>query len=1294
MANSYNNQKNNRRPENPNLMTALLTSELIKPLAAKTKVKLSEQEKEMIANILPSLREDALICERALNQAVNRRLNLMGLKADKLKDNAEAFDVADDEDIEKKKAGYSVLTASLNLQVSQQLKTYSRFASTCAEVLEDAFKTGEISMLNAERVVRYIDMLSQEIVRHALNNEPLNTYNRLKESIEKGNNTKTPQKKRTEKPLERPYIRRDDYINFARSLDSRFQNSAYAIARRLVMKYTDERTLEELDGFLAVNAITGKSVDIPLIKGVEREIDPATGVQLLTPKGVIELVEKMGAMPINNGVAEIVSKDGNKKRVQTFNFLMTEADTELFSNALANIKKKAEVNFQKTRGQELIENIIKSNKWEIKGHNDLERLADAYGQFLNIGNGEIRRSKMGLARLVEDLSKNDPNGLGEKHLDYIEMRTLWQSAKQLIINSAVNVSFDTDLFVDETNVNRFPYTSKDGDEVNPFANIQPGRLITMITDSDLTSVRANSLPFSLLDTDSGKGRELLERAEKIIEESEAVSKNARAELEPYISQTSDEVAEKLSNAISGQRMNLDKTGWLKDADKKDRRKLLKDTLMRAAEAIALESDDTIRQTLKNISSVESSVVPRPEENEEPRKIKHIDGCEVIDLPPVRHMTPASRFALLTNMYVSSEIDKAVPEGRQVYYNDLEERRYHNLIAGYGEACLSDRFSLVNSKFIGDAETAFEEIKWFASELTKARKQLGQEAGVSKAQEILDEGEMIVGADFINDYRKSFEQTQDAYRLCYKETDDSGKQLLRVYGEKGKEYGEAIVRKLAENILLDADMKEAAQDAKEKNLEDMSPATRYVVSNIAIACIETTLEKIEKDTRYTLCKNSTANEWNQAKDMVKAANNCDALMKGTMPVFLQDEINKYLLENIPLAKESQELSRVIGVTENSDKAIEKLATLLKNKRINQEQKLNFTDTMFDPEVNTECVNDLRELMLIWDDDNASREQGLEILTRIETNNPESFDVCEKIRNVFEDETVKYGTAPYNEAVNLIDELEFMSPYAKVNPNLNFDHLMEQEALWGAKKRTELAEKAVLTVEGKGLSPEDQILLNTAMIKAFDIETVMAKKLNELAIRAGDKTMSEEETLKTLREATIEVRKGLSDSCIGLCLEELAKLGVKSLEPVKTSMPMGLLVKTVPNFDRGVGKVFADENQQNEEKARGTGVEAKNPIDLRNKHLAKFGNIKYSNGPSNPLNLNGVTKEFWGLKIEKEKDIWESTFLTKELAKSTQTDMTKAFKQAVDLLKSPDKRDKVAGAEAYREIVKKVTSKGGR
>lgn len=1186
------------------VLTALEISEALKPEALHTEMMLNERTLSALQQALPLLMEDSEKYRRKAEDLAFRRANVLGVRADRISGESESFDIRDeDEEGGFRQTKITNTTAGMD----NTLSTFIHITDACMSAIRHAMNRGTLSVFEMERLPRYLSVLSQKPVRRGLDRDAVSP------APESGEDEL---RQKMRKPRSQQIS--EVYTLAAYLVDGLCgKNSPYVVARRLVDKYSAPDTLDELDGFLKLNPVTGKVKDVPIMDKLESEHYGSTGIRVLTPSGKIKLREMISAAIYDRGNAKSSSKDGKKKA--SFSVQLDKGDMALLCSSLRNAERvplKGETftgtsvegamrfaeNVSVLAGMRLPAGSVPDGMGGIPAETPSEKRNRLLGNMEKIilrgyrgnENGPVNALlTKGLSSFADEISHekfsrdvDSPTGftrLTELHIAHASLKKIYQDTKNSIITYGARLSYESSRTMENENRTEFPFINEKGESVNPFARIHPGKLATLCTDMDGSLLRLNSLPIDLAGPGTGTGNELGRRIDELKERCIRISAEARRELEGFLSLDAETATGMVASAIGKADIRADEQGWFMASGPKNSKKIMipdaERILGKALKEICLSirnpndhSDEILFRALDIISDgvAPAKAVKTSGRQEfqrafyEDRNMVEVSGC-------FEDFTPATRFALIAGLPVDSTLDSAVPPGKYAYYSDQNgenvETCANAVVTRYGDL-IAVRGSSIAPKDL------YEEIRKFLLACETARKEAGLE-GPDPARIYLERAEKQVKEAYLKQWKESFIGMKDAWASCYRDTDEQRKTLVGTYAKAGMDYGEEIMRRLAIGILQDAGFASEAR-AFAENPEDRSPAVQYVMRHLAISAIDITLDKIESDMKYAEGKNSLDTDWNRWKDYVKDKTNYDTLMKGTMPVFTDDGMKASFLSRHSHPEELVKMAVLSRSPLKGQTAMKDFVRLTEAETARLETLVSGCENIYDPEVNEKYTRTLHMALSTIAFRPEGRDTALECLNYLEANNPDDRATYDRLRDLISDSGFRFGSEGYGECMDILADgkMEHMSPGARRNPYQPEEVLHAKDVVWASRKKAEAMGIAEDLRADSVVSAEARAKLDASFTAMFSPEISGARYLTGLLddMETGNRKIAGalEETMGILKTACADdLTRELTGLYVRRGIQAEHSLKETKENPLHLSVGVGLAPDTLNDYGTGTG-----------------------------------------------------------------------------------------------------------------------------
>lgn len=999
---------------------------------------------------------------------------------------------------------------------------------------------------------------------------------------------------------------RTPYVAASDVMDRKYgQGNAYVISRRLVDKYTESGTLDEMDGNLKENGVTGKTADLNLFNNVPFTYDKATGTRYLTPAGMLAYMDKL------QNTRERIEKTGTSgkesERISSIRISLDDDDALLLARAFTGIAvpdgnkdlgiSSAAANLAEgvarvtgsrapadespaERADRLLDNMnkvcemgyrIDSRGMLIPMYNGLAAIAD-----------ELRIDKNVVEAMDKGLSSQKIPPLLKQLIQYFGTRSIWMACKVSMMQCAATISYGAE--------RHFPYVDDNGNTVDPFNGSRVEQLVRLVTSVDLANVRLAALQKTMeyLPPDSGARRDMERKMTEQMERYTKMAEALRIELEPFMKMSAEEASKRIWDAIGNAHQTMDTNGWLRpDPNSKaipTNIRILEKGVKMAFRAIYDEDADVQVEAMKLLKEEEGEKrVP----NTEGRTVREGGNGELSITPPsLQEMTPVARFALLTGHYITSKEDESVPEGRYGYYEDKNRTINEYLLCGNLSAAYGRKDD--KGKKNGDApknkekgitippRTMLYEIRRFASLCDRARSLLGKDP-ISPASQILEQAEQEAKTVFVTSWRDDFVRLKDTWALCYRDRNEAGMTLMDTLRDQGGEYGDGVLRKLAAKTLVTAGLEADAASAEKDDVERMTPAARYVCSRYAEVICRDTVDKIVLDMKYDEAKNSLCTDWNNWNELQKDNTEYYIYDKSTIPYMNVQSMRKGLMEAFGDSKDLMDAAVLYGSPEHRDRAVHTVKSIIEKKDEVLRVRATVMGNAFDPDVNRREVKRLRRALLTMDVDPDAMYVAKDALLQIEANDPYDQELCDKIRKMLEDPDFHAAPEECRKCIEIVDGsgMLYMSPYSRVNAGLSPNHLMDKDRAWSAGIH---AEYAAMEAE---LDSRAEISSETLARIWMGIATEMSPEVSGvrslLAAKAFDPDVIKENSgiLPALRTSMNELKDGIGRSIGGMLHKEFHDRGeshlqgvgpkTKAMEPVPaTEIPSARFAEKAPDI----------------------------------------------------------------------------------------------------------------------------------
>ena len=982
---------------------------------------------------------------------------------------------------------------------------------------------------------------------------------------------------------------RKPYVAASDVMDRKYgQGDAYVTSRRLVDKYTEAGTLDEMDGKLKENGVTGKTVDLNIFNNVSFTYDKATGTRCLTTEGMLAYMDKLQNTRWRMEKTETAG-NGDEK-VGSLRIRLDEDDALLLARAFAGITvpddpKDLGIPSAATSLAEGVARVTGSRAPADESPAEkADRLLDNMKKVCDMGYRIDSRGRLipmynGLAAIADELRVENnvveglKNGSRSRKLppllrqliQYFGTRSVWMACKVGMMQGAATISYGAE--------RRFPYVDDNGNTVDPFNGSRVEENVRLVTAVDLANVRLAALQKTLeyLPQESGSRRDI---EQKLAEQRDRYTKMAEAlriELEPFMKLSADEASKRIWDAIENAHQTMDANGWFRpDPNSKavpTNIRILEKGVKMAFRAIYDEDADVQVEAMKLLKEEEGEKrIP----NTGNRMVKEGENGELsITPPPLQEMTPVARFALLTGHYITSEEDESVPEGRYGYYED-KNRSINayllcgNLTAAYGgkgdkEKKNGNSQKNEEKKIAIPPRTMLYEIRRFASLCDRARELLGKN-GISPATQILEQAEQDAKNVFVTSWRDDFIRLKDTWALCYRDQNESGMTLMDTLRDQGSEYGDEVLRRLASRTLVTAGLEADAASAEKDDVERMTPAARYVCSRYAEVICRDTIDKIAVDMRYDEAKNSLCTDWNNWNELKKDNTEYFIYDKSTIPYMNVQSMRKGLMEAFGDDKQLMDAAVLYGNPEYRDRAVQTVKSMIEKKDEVLRVRATVMGNAFDPDINRREVKRLRRALLTMDVDPDAIYVAKEALVQIEANDPYDQELCAEIRKILEDPDFHASSEECGKCIEIVDDsgMLYMSPYSRVNADLSSTHLMEKDRAWSAGIHAEYAAMEAELDSRAEISSETLARIWMGIATEMSPEVSGVKSL--LAAEAFDPDVINENSgiLPAFRTSMDELKNGIGRSIDVMLHKEFHDRGesyLQGMDPKTTDMESG-------------------------------------------------------------------------------------------------------------------------------------------
>lgn len=976
---------------------------------------------------------------------------------------------------------------------------------------------------------------------------------------------------------------RAPYKNASALMDMKYgTKDAYVVSRRIVDKYWVNGTLEELDGRLNRNAVTGKTTDISLFEKIPFEYDGENGTRHLTPAGLLMFMDKL--KPAEDQISAGLASEDEKLLATALASMKMKEDKDLgipkevtaLAEGVARMTgcRPSEGESPADRADRLLDNLQKVCEMGYRPNNA--------GKMLPVHNGLAAIAdeiKSGTDAVGKTTAQNLPDLL-KRLIQYFGTRSVWMSCKTGVLNSASSISFEDERSADDHNRNAFPYVDKNGNDVNPFADMHQGHLATLATSADLAVMRLEALPLEYLSPDTAAGRAIGNDVKNLKERYMKISASVRKDLSPFMEMDTDEAVGKVADAIKDAQMTADENGWFwtdpnnKGVGQASNSRILGSALKRALISIHEEDPEILSEAMKLLKEESGNESVRNIENRTVRREKLPDGSvgDLIAVPPsLQDSTPVSRFALLTGHYITHEDDEVIPEGEYGYYEDGNASINSYLeCAGFPDLIKDKRKTDKNAdqKYRIAPKAMLYEVRRFASLCEEARKNLGKESRI-QATEILEGAETEAKNLFLSFWRRNFMTLKSSWALCYQDLDDKGATLMETLRDQGHDYGDAVLRRLASKTLANVGLDADAQSAEKDSVEDMTPAARYVCSQYASVICEDSIRKISTDMAYNESKNSRNSDWNRWNDLRKEGPEYEVYSKSTIPFMDVRSMRRGLMKHFGNERELLDAAVLYGSDRHRDRAVQTVRSIIEKNDELLRKNAETLGNAFDPDVNRREVTRLRRAVLTFTTDPDAPYTARDALVQIEVNNPEDKELCGRIREILDGPNFSFTEC--RRCLDIIDGsgMIYMSPYSRMNSNLSSGHLMEKDRAWCAGKHAEHAAMEA-EIEGRfGLPSETLARIWIGIASEMNPETSGARYIAENgALERKDPSIGDGQVTDAIRSAMKSLEDGIGNAVDDVLRKEFSALGgsiLKSKGDIQTGiLPSAKIVQEAPNI----------------------------------------------------------------------------------------------------------------------------------
>ena len=811
-SNSNELKKGVNRKDNYNVLSVLLAAEGLKPYAQKKRIELSAKEIMLCKAALSILKKDSVAYKTVYEQIEADNNANMGVLADKLREGEKNEGAGSDELMESfRNKTTSRETATIRKRmVDPSFKALMRNTAFAVESLERAIKNGSWSVLDAEKAIRCISYAAEPV--------PREISKRLY-----GGETDNFFKTATGNDMSSGSI----LATLARKVDDRLKDDIYVVSRRLTMKYYGANTLDQLDGILATNAVTGKTTEFSILAGLKFRLDPESGLRYLTPDGMVGFSRRFKGSEISercNLIIKSNSKSDSKRSSRDkIDVSLDVNDQILVENAIK--KSTAEISriMARTSLKETQESTVFLNKTlEEIGCKPIEVDKD-WENLRNIGLSDDEIARLDLLKRIKIEEDKTMGGLYSLSLDDLldksqkggdldqiyEMYTasyiIFQNLKDYGTKGAITASFEDDKWQQQASSSEkraYPY-----DALNPLQSRSPDDIYGLIIESVLATLRIKALPLEKINATSDEGEYLKAEAEKLKTRCEKIATNMRGHLErELLSKSDDEIRKILLKSLKDKRMKPSLSGWFR-SDKYQ-------SLFANHAKVALASISKIKdadilyraaQILDQSTDSSAGIGQRKEPQE--MKLKNGESVYILAVPVRESWTASIRLRLLTGCNVPSSIDKAVkdtePDGTPAppTYYDRSGTHIQDVINECANAVMkTPQKGRSNIENWGVALSGYNK----TMEIINAIKAAG--GGSLKCVKEMEAAEEEAKEMFIKDYLVdigNFRKTMELIDTLGPSGEEAEKSFSKDYMEIGKGFGEEVLKRLADRVLSDA-----------------------------------------------------------------------------------------------------------------------------------------------------------------------------------------------------------------------------------------------------------------------------------------------------------------------------------------------------------------------------------------------------------------------------------------------------------------------------------------------------------
>ena len=844
--NNRNNQKEIRRsPENWNVLTVLLASEALKKEASETRIELDEDMMALCRTALFILREDKGVFTYEYLKNTSQKSGGLGTIAERLGLGESSYMVDTDEMIENRKGGGGGRERAVPemKNMPDSFRNIINSLEYAVPALERAVSNGSWSVLDAEKALRSVAYLAQPNVRKAA--KALMSFNESEENAA----ADTPEhRKKAGSRL----------LMLSKKGDELLSDNLYAVSRRLVLASCRGGALDEMDGILKVNVITGKSEELGLMKDLEFRIDAETGIRYLTPSSLIEYAKKItsrrvdgNAISTSSGSLHVNLTDKNQailenaiqkrrengkvpaapghtdamKTAEKFLYDLIRHYDGFMQDGSENPEEKRIRDAEYARAEKSLAGFKNGRevRWFIKNRLDRDFAStDWIRQFAEtkIPAMENRSGSFSLADIGAWKGEGDLYTEAELiRLPFHALYRTYADLKGFCINSAIAAGFKLP-DSKENGVDSLPEFAFDADipltvRDSMAEGRNPSKPMMLFHESMMTIMRVDALLTGYIAPSSIKGAELIERASAIRKKAVGnLLKAKTALMDTVVGLDEAEVENEFRTKLHGKDLKPIKDGWFRT---EELRALFVESAMQALDAMThlSEEDPDLVITTKAAAILDAETGAKVNDNAPGREVKMInddgDSYRGITPPAVNALTPAARFRILTGFPLTAENDSAVKDSDGfVYYDQTDWDVYTSRMKAACTAGITHLDGILKKnqqskhKEIPDymtAEKSFETVMKLINAVKEAGG--GHTRCVAIMEDAFDRARDIYIRTYIDNLRKlktAFAMS-DAFNLDGTVKEEGGKSsLMSDLMTAGKTYGEFLMNGITEEAL--------------------------------------------------------------------------------------------------------------------------------------------------------------------------------------------------------------------------------------------------------------------------------------------------------------------------------------------------------------------------------------------------------------------------------------------------------------------------------------------------------------